>query len=141
MKGFSIKQPWAWAIINLGKDIENRCWKTNYRGWIAIQAPIKVMDYDKDDFPHGSKIPKKEELVTASIVGVAYLSDCVEKSKSKWFHEPEAGEPNFGFVLTDIHKLKEPIECKGFQDFWEVPPSVKRKIKAQLPKLNFETSK
>jgi hypothetical protein len=26
MKALSIKQPWVWAILNVGKDIENRTW-------------------------------------------------------------------------------------------------------------------
>ena len=28
MKALTIKQPWAWAIIHAGKDIENRDWVT-----------------------------------------------------------------------------------------------------------------
>lgn len=27
MIALSIRQPWAWLIINAGKDIENRDWK------------------------------------------------------------------------------------------------------------------
>ena len=37
MKALSIRQPWAWAIINAGKDIENRQWPTKFRG--SIQDP------------------------------------------------------------------------------------------------------
>ena len=29
LKALSINQPWAWAIIQCGKDVENRKWKTN----------------------------------------------------------------------------------------------------------------
>jgi len=39
----SVRQPWAWAIIHAGKDIENRSWHavdrgTMRRGRIAIHA-------------------------------------------------------------------------------------------------------
>ena len=41
----AVKQPWAWAIIHAGKDIENRNWLTGphqqmakKRGRIAIHA-------------------------------------------------------------------------------------------------------
>jgi hypothetical protein len=27
MRALSIRQPWAWAILHAGKDIENRDWK------------------------------------------------------------------------------------------------------------------
>ena len=29
MKALSIRQPWAWAILHAGKDIENRDWRTD----------------------------------------------------------------------------------------------------------------
>ena len=44
MKALSIKQPWASLIAHGIKDIENRTWKTNFRGRIYIHAcgkPIK----------------------------------------------------------------------------------------------------
>lgn len=34
----SIRQPWAWAIVTVGKDIENRCWYTKFRGRVLIHA-------------------------------------------------------------------------------------------------------
>ena len=41
MKAISIQQPWAWAIIHAGMDVENRTWNTHYRGLLAIHAPAK----------------------------------------------------------------------------------------------------
>lgn len=38
MKAITVRQPWAWAIIHAGKDIENRSWKTKTRGRVAIHA-------------------------------------------------------------------------------------------------------
>lgn len=38
MKALSIKQPWAFAILNCDKDIENRTWQTHYRGPILVHA-------------------------------------------------------------------------------------------------------
>ena len=38
MKALSIKQPWASLIAHGIKDIENRTWKTNFRGRIYIHA-------------------------------------------------------------------------------------------------------
>lgn len=32
LPAISIRQPWAWLILNAGKDIENRDWPTNFRG-------------------------------------------------------------------------------------------------------------
>ena len=40
MKTLSIRQPWAWAILNAGKRVENRDWKhaPSYRGPLLIHA-------------------------------------------------------------------------------------------------------
>lgn len=34
----SIWQPWLWAIMWAGKNIENRTWPTRYQGWVALHA-------------------------------------------------------------------------------------------------------
>ena len=44
MKVITIKQPWASLIVSGLKNIENRTWKTNFRGRVLIHAaktPVK----------------------------------------------------------------------------------------------------
>ena len=48
MKAISVKQPWASLIISGIKDIENRKWKTNYRGRVLIHASNST---DLDNLP------------------------------------------------------------------------------------------
>jgi hypothetical protein len=38
VKALTIRQPWAWATIYGGKDVENRRWRTAYRGPLLIHA-------------------------------------------------------------------------------------------------------
>ena len=38
MKALTVKQPWAWAIIHGGKDVENRSRPTKHRGQMYIHA-------------------------------------------------------------------------------------------------------
>ena len=38
MRALSLWQPWAWAIIHAGKDVENRVWRTKHRGDLVIHA-------------------------------------------------------------------------------------------------------
>lgn len=38
IKALTIRQPWAHAIFHLGKDVENRSWRTRYRGPLLIHA-------------------------------------------------------------------------------------------------------
>jgi len=103
MKALSIRQPWAWAILNLGKDIENRKWKTNYRGPLLIHAAKKI---DKVGFIHlyerfgpGRNIPNIQDFQTGGIVGYCDLIGCTQRSNSPWFEGP------FGFVLENIFSV------------------------------------
>ena len=38
MKALSVRAPWWWYIIHGYKDIENREWKTQFRGRVLIHA-------------------------------------------------------------------------------------------------------
>ena len=38
MKALTVCQPWAWAIVEGHKSVENRRWSTAYRGLLLIQA-------------------------------------------------------------------------------------------------------
>ena len=42
MKVIVIRQPWAWLIVHGYKDIENRSWRTRYRGTLLIQASANL---------------------------------------------------------------------------------------------------
>jgi hypothetical protein len=137
MKALTIEQPWVWAILNAGKDVENRSWQTKYRGWIALHASKSAQRLDDVDFPRGIQKPEKEDLVCSAICGVAYLSDIRDKSKSKWFYRPGRGETNYGWVLTKVKKLRKPVPCDGILGLWKVPPGVMTSIKRQLPNIDF----
>lgn len=145
MKALSIRQPWASAILRLGKDIENRDWPTTRRGTIAIHAtkPICFEDlqsdlYDCDRRSNGEVSDyglthwADEELpgwpkYRAAIIGIADLVDCVTQSNSRWF------TGKYGFVLTNSRPLKSPIICPGTLGFWELPSEITQEITKIFP--------
>jgi len=47
LPALTVKQPWAWAIAHAGKRIENRSWRMDYRGDLAIHAGA-YSGWDKD---------------------------------------------------------------------------------------------
>ena len=47
MKALSIKQPWASLIAHGIKDIENRTWRTHFRGKIYIHASGQIFPFFK----------------------------------------------------------------------------------------------
>jgi hypothetical protein len=114
MKAISIKQPWAWAICNAGKDVENRDWHTNYRGPVLIHAS-KSIDKNGYDFLATMNIfpPLAKVIDRGGIVGYAEITDCVMSYLSPWFFG------NYGFVLKNQKQL--PFrKCIGKLRFFDV---------------------
>ena len=111
----SVRQPWAHCIIHLGKDIENRTWRTNYRGRLFIHAAGKP-DFDGfREWYAGLSVPgfsvpliSPEEVQRGGIIGHVTVVDCVKEgeSDSPWFMGP------VGFVLKDPTPLPF-IPCPG----------------------------
>lgn len=115
----SVRQPWAWLIVNGFKDIENRVWHQEYRGkvWIHASLTFEVQAYETLDIEtEGTciNLPLPNEFDFGGIVGSADIVDCVSFDRSKWFEGP------YGFVLQN----QQVIEFKpmpGALKFFKVP--------------------
>jgi len=124
-KVLSVTMPWTYFIMECGKDIENRTWRTDYRGRILIHASKKVpSNYQAiiDDVIHSmpvGKISKNNWNEIAKkwcgfIVGSVELVDCVKNYKSPWA-EPDI----WHWILKNPVLFKEPIPARGQLGLWE----------------------
>lgn len=110
IKTLSIRQPWAWLIVQGYKDIENRDWSPSYRGPLLIHAGkqpdpptfdtqrgLYLLEYSlraKHLWQEG--MPRQyHDCRYGGIVGAATLVDVVQVSSSPWFRG------TFGLVLAD----------------------------------------
>lgn len=120
MKALSIRQPWAWLILHAGKDIENRTWRTAYRGPVLIHAAQTMTRADymlcrafllEIDRQGPIDLPTPEDLPRGGIVGQAEVVACLQRSPSPWFTGP------YGFQLANARPL--PFEpCSGALGFF-----------------------
>lgn len=119
MKALSIRQPWAWLILQGGKDIENRTWKTNFRGRVLVHASRDMTRTDYETAGMYASLPLFESLKTkcGGIVGSVEIVDCVTQSDSPWFFGP------YGFVLRNPEPLPF-VALKGRLGFFEVDESL-----------------
>jgi hypothetical protein len=120
----SVRQPWAWLICNVGKDIENRDWPTRFRGRVLIHAGKTMARADYEaccifiaSMPGTWRLPAYDILRTqcGGIVGETEIVGCINgndaASNSPWF----TGE--YGFMLRNSKPL--PFEpCKGALGFF-----------------------
>lgn len=124
MKAISIKQPYASLIVSGIKNIENRTWKTNYRGRVLIHAsavpalsdigdlPTEQLKYAYSEMGKGKEI---EPIVTSAIIGSVEIVDCVQNHNSVW-----AEKGVWNWVLANPVKFKEPIlGVKGKLSIWD----------------------
>lgn len=120
MKALSIRQPWAWLIVQGHKKVENRTWDTKKRGRFLIHASSKRPS--DDDMAAAQAIcdklnvtlPQKSEFVLGSIVGYATLVGTVTESRDPFFFGP------VGHLLKDCRAV-EPVQFKGALSFFNTP--------------------
>ena len=142
MKALSIRQPWAWEIVQGIKVVEFRTWSIKYEGRFFIHASKTI---EKDRLTgekswlerYGKDLP--EDWSIGGIVGIATLVECVQRVEpslwrrvydaidrdrpppgtvprpdSKWF------KGSYGFILADVRPLQfEPY--RGQLGFFNVP--------------------
>lgn len=143
MKALSIKQPWASLIAHGIKDVENRTWKTNFRGRIYIHASgAKVIDclrvLNEEQYLIAQKhflklgLNKFSDLPLSAIIGEVDIVDCVINHPSIWADktfmyeaqeiegEKPIGKPIYNWVLANPVLYDKPIlNVKGKLSFWE----------------------
>ena len=103
MKALSVRQPWAWAIIHAGKDVENRSAGAlrhmNFRciHRLAIHASKGMT---QDEYEHARAImrsigvdcPLAADLLRGGVIGTAAVVGLVKSSGSQWFFGPRGIE-------------------------------------------------
>lgn len=135
MKALSIKQPWASLIAHGIKNIENRTWKTNFRGRIYIHAsgiPAKGISLSSLTVEQFNSIPNEPaKMINSAIIGEVDIIDCVVNHHSIWAEKTEgryvgdgvfvlSEKPIYNWVLANAVLYEKPIlNVKGKLSFWE----------------------
>lgn len=121
-------QPWATAIVEGPKNVENRDWRCPK--WLIGRYLVlhAAKTWDKDAVAwlaeRGWQAPRV--LPQGAIIGIARVDNCVTESESPFFFGP------YGWVLSDRQATK-PIYCPGHQKLWRVPASVRAELERRFP--------
>lgn len=140
MKALTIKQPWAQLIVDGIKDIENRSWRTHFRGRVYVHASAKqpkgfttMLTYGQlEDFHsyvdkpvygcYVGELLLREPWFASAILGEVDIIDCVQNHPSIW-----AEKGVWNWVLASPVKYYEPIlNIKGKLSFWEPDLSISK---------------
>ena len=114
MKALSIKQPWAYLVVSGAKPIENRTWRTSWRGPLLIHASKEIDQDGFDDAEDKFGAIDRRGLVLGAIIGIADLVEVIKRGQS------------FSWHLANPQRFKQPIACPGRLMLWTPPPAVIR---------------
>lgn len=144
--GLTLWRPWSDAIAHGPKRVENRTWvppKHVIGTRIAIHAG-KAWDEEAYAFcVRAGYVPPTKQASPQGVVATARIVGCAADNwdgpepmlvagtwgsldlnaerralVSRWYCGP------YGWLLDDVHALREPIPCRGAQGLWLLPPDV-----------------
>ena len=106
VKAIVVRSPWAQEIASGTKQIEWRCWRTHYRGWLAIVA-ARRRDSGTD---------------AGRAVCLVRLTDCVE-----------VGHKDYEWLLADPVPLAVRVEVPGRLGLFDVTELLSRHVPPSPP--------
>jgi hypothetical protein len=142
MRILTVRQPWAWAIIHGGKDVENRVRNIagDYRGPVTIHAGLRDDPNGWDEYEAGWHDAASMSIARGAIIGVVDLVDvhsvesCIEQQRDgDWLVCSERAErAGHHLVLANPRPLARPIPFKGALGLRRLDPATIHQIEEQL---------
>lgn len=162
MKALTVQQPWAWAIIHGGKDVENRTQAYQYRGPLAIHAGKRLSErgcnivpdlLDVADHAASAALGRPTllttyaavELTYGAIIGVVDLLDvheavgddlavCCSSIWGETSYVEHGGRTRRQIMHLELANPRPvtPIQCRGALGLWTPPREVLDQLEAVL---------
>jgi hypothetical protein len=154
MRILTVRQPWAWAIIHGGKDVENRVRNIagDYRGPVAIHAAqredtsarrhpeiIRLAAEQWWTDPASLLVGRRDQF--GHVIGVVDLSEVHHSGPSDFGGEgtrfadlcsPWAQQDAWHLVLSNARALAEPIPYRGALGLRRLEDETTARILAQI---------
>ena len=133
LMALTLRQPWATAIRDLGKRVENRTWRppAHMLGQtIAIHAG-KTFDEPGADWiaARTGRMTTATNVPIGAVIALARIRSVITEGSSDdfWFSGP------YGWHFENVIRL-EPVPCPGRRQLWTLPDAIRSEIIGQLTK-------
>lgn len=149
----TLKQPWALAVAEYGKPVENRTWQTNYRGLLAIHAGASADRYASFPVRDAQRAYRAREaaallagriapedrmgfrrlVAVARLAGIHHAGECADSAPAEgMLCSPWAFHGEWHWEFPDVWPL-DPVACHpGRLGLWPLPDDVEKAVRAQL---------
>jgi hypothetical protein len=132
MMALSLHQPWCSIMAAGRKPVENRSWPPP-PGLVGNDFALHAaLTWDNEGANWISERFGKEVYADlafrthGAILCVVRLDSVCTASDSPWFFGP------FGWNVSNVRALTQPVACKGMQKLWSIPTVIERQVLAQL---------
>jgi len=146
MKALTIHQPYAELIARGEKRVENRSWRTHYRGPLAIHAGLRAAfgyrlsavgqaesrELTADSLPRGAIVAVCEVVACLSLEVIR--ESMFLPLDFEWVVDHPHTTGPWCWILENVRRLKKPIPITGTQGLWDVPEDIARKLKRVTPR-------
>lgn len=137
MKALTVREPWGFALIEGGKNVENRTWTTAYRGPLAIHTAARIDDaYIRDamtgpywdpgllaEFEQSGRpitLQAGTFLGVVTLTDVHHATDCAHQVDGRTEYCSGWAMPGqWHWQVTDPGKLGHPLPAKGRLQLWD----------------------
>ena len=124
MKTITLYPVWAWAVVHGHKPVENRTWRTHYRGPLLIHAaadsPVaRARDKIARRMLEALGIDVPAEVPRGAIVGAVTLVDVTRQPVA----HPLATGP-FCWLFARPRCFAVPVQAKGRLGLWNLTGEV-----------------
>lgn len=147
MRVLTVQQPWAWAIVEGGKDVENRTQAWGYRGPLAIHAGARrsergdsspLIEQATSDASYFDDDPIRFTAM-GTVIGVVDLIDvhhcvhsggridCCDSPWAETSYDEHGGYTRrelVHLVLANPRPLPTPIPARGRLGLWTPDPDL-----------------
>ncbi|MCQ2350787.1 MAG: DEAD/DEAH box helicase family protein [Paludibacteraceae bacterium] len=132
----AVKQPWATLICTGIKDVENRTWKTDYRGrlYIVASSTDQLSVFENQEVPQEwldiiteqqakGNLPDLKDCPKSAVIGYVDVVDCSCDYVDSVWSGGSIDNGNVNWILKNAHVFKN-AQFPGFKaklNFFEIP--------------------
>ncbi len=158
LRALTLDPEWAYAVLHLGKRVENRERSPKFYGlapgdYFCLHAGMKKPTPDRifGLYWMASKaglavrtvrglmlvtMPGKEHALLADSFPLGTILAVCKLGVARYcFEEPWARGDQWGWQLAEVLPLPEPVQCKGKQGGWFLTKEQETMVRGQLPDL------
>lgn len=145
MRALSLHRPWSTLVLEAGKDVENRSWKTSYRGTFLVHGAkawssgafdiAEMINWATERFDLSPMPSIESEDHATGIVGAVDLVDICETTAGVGGYcgcGPWAMSGNYHWRLANPRPFAVAIPCPGRQQLWTPPETTWGAIDREL---------